>query len=211
VVSVGQKIQDANRQQEKSFTTKISTLSTELEALQSQIRAAQQEIQRLKDQPPYVKDTHATVYTSPTDYSSVSQQIPVHESHCSAHSAAADPQIEAADRFTQNPDAFTKKDVVSLTESSQEDIRLGKEMAPILGSYGQGNYWVITDDHSRHYLVPSPRIRLNENNLETLGTLYDFQNAADVNRHLKLVRIAVIEALPDAKWQLKERGIVAFE
>jgi len=100
---------------------------------------------------------------------------------------------------------------VSIPIDAQGSLWVGKAGSVILQEDIQGNYWVIQDGNNI-YLVPKDRIRLNANNLEPLAALYDFENQADVDRPLKLTKVAVVSRISGSEgWQLEEKGSLYFQ
>ena len=99
---------------------------------------------------------------------------------------------------------------VSIPIDAQGSLWVGKTEAAALKEDRQGNYWVI-EDGGNSYLVPKGEIRLNSSSLESLAVLYDFENQADVDRPLKLTKVAVVSRLSGSEgWQLKEKGSLRF-
>lgn len=116
-----------------------------------------------------------------------------------------------ADEDNTNLDNFNKIDTVALSQKSQEDIWLGLDTLPTFLSVSQGDYWVITQDNRKFYLVVQENVILNASNLKTLKIIYSYIEQPDISTLEKTYkRLARVECQPDSKWILVERGEILF-
>lgn len=132
------------------------------------------------------------------------------------HSSTPNPPLDITEllarEYYQYPSKFPPVATVSLTDESQRSQWVGKSGSPVLNSYNQGIYWVITNDHKTFYLVPKKGLRLNEGNLASLKILYEFENQPGASSSPKTTKAAVISQLPGGEgWQLEQPGRVVFE
>lgn len=106
--------------------------------------------------------------------------------------------------------SFPDKIEVSETASSKEKRWAGSQEAPILelNHRGRGEYWIIDNQ----YLVPKPKLKINEHNYKTLAALfqcYNYENNATDNMSLiKPAKVRFIHG--EEKWQLEEMGSLQF-
>jgi len=118
---------------------------------------------------------------------------------------------EPADKYRKNPSQFTHVETVALDPDTFKNLRQGKDEALVLFRSPTGNCWVIRDDRSNHYLVPSENFRLTEKSLDDLKNFYEIQNEpnADTRNKPQPIRLAVVTPADDG-WQLVERGKLRF-
>jgi len=116
-----------------------------------------------------------------------------------------------ADNYNQNPDAFTKVATVALSKKSQEDLWVGKNVTPVFSPLSQGDYWVVTTDNQKFYLVVKRNALLNANNLKTLKIIYNFADQANLSSLKRQYKsLAKVEKQAGKDWVLAQRGELLF-
>lgn len=126
------------------------------------------------------------------------------------HRGFTQPPTDAA-AYNQNSDLFNTIATVALSQSSQENLRIGKSVIPVFSTSPQGDYWVITKDAQTFYIVVKDRALLNKNNLETLQILYAFENQPGLaSRQRHYGKLAKVTAQSGNNWILEQRGELTF-
>lgn len=118
--------------------------------------------------------------------------------------------ISSAETYNQDSRSFTKVETVALSKASQEKLWVGKKVTPMFSQSSQGDYWVITQDSQTFYLVIKDDAPINENNLETLGIIYQFENRSNLSS-LRRQYSKLAEIMPQGnEWLLKQSGSLVF-
>lgn len=111
--------------------------------------------------------------------------------------------------YNNNIDLF--KIVVSETQDSQNSRRGGSQEPAIFSEDKRGNYWII-NSKNKQYLVPKPKIKINEHNSQTVGTLFECRGyQSGISSDFKLVKPGkVTSSVSGETWKLDESGILKF-
>ncbi|NEP58004.1 MAG: hypothetical protein F6K31_13435 [Symploca sp. SIO2G7] len=114
--------------------------------------------------------------------------------------------------YNANPASLSQKaTIVSETDESIEQRRLGRNLAPILEENRRGDYWILTSGSS-NYLIPKSNIRINEYNYKTVESLFecDVHQQGDFS-NLRLIEPAEVVPITSGKeWKLTKLGIIEF-
>jgi hypothetical protein len=118
------------------------------------------------------------------------------------------------DIYRQNPDNFKNKyapKVVSEDADNLQKRRAGDYQEIILGEDRQGNYWLFNDG-STTYLIPSPKLKINDLNIRTAGGLFTCENYTPGYQHVTIVRPAIVSAQlgGNERWKLEQKGVLEF-
>jgi len=117
----------------------------------------------------------------------------------------------SATAYNQNPNLFRRIDTVALSQTSQEDLRAGKNVIPTFSPLSQGDYWIVTEDNKTFYLVVKDRAILNKNNLETLQIIYAFDNQPSLSsKKRRYKRLSEVTRQSGTDWTLRQRGDLVF-
>ena len=101
---------------------------------------------------------------------------------------------------------------VSETQKSISDRSVGASQEVILEKKPRGMYGIITKDNY-HYLVPSTRFRITDNNYKTVQALFKCDGyQKGLSENFKLAQPARVSSLSsNQQWQLEESGVLEFE
>ncbi len=114
------------------------------------------------------------------------------------------------DTYNKNPDLLLKNAIlVSETEESIEQRRLGYKQPPIMEQHKHGNYWILTSGGD-NYLVPKGNMRINEYSYKTVESLFQCDGyTAGYSSNFILIKPAKV--FPSGKqWELIELGVIQF-
>ncbi|WYL96040.2 MAG: hypothetical protein HEQ35_21415 [Gloeotrichia echinulata IR180] len=124
------------------------------------------------------------------------------------------PQSESdlIDRFNSNPKTLSQNPIeVSETSESIDNRRLGYNKPVAVEKVGRnkGIAWVIKIDGS-DYLVPKPKLTINEYNYETIESLFNCKNyQSGQSQEFKLLNAAKLVSQGET-WELSEKGELSF-
>ncbi|XHR83756.1 MAG: hypothetical protein ACFKPT_05230 [Gloeotrichia echinulata GP01] len=124
------------------------------------------------------------------------------------------PQSESdlIDRFNSNPKALSQNPIeVSETSESIDNRRLGYNKPVAVEKVGRnkGIAWVINID-SVDYLVPKPKLKINEYDYETIESLFNCKNyQSGQSKEFSVVKAAKLVSQGET-WELSEKGELSF-
>lgn len=99
--------------------------------------------------------------------------------------------------------------IVSESELTAEQRRLGRDSQPILEPNNRGNYWIINHG-DMDYLVPKPTMKVNNHNYNTMSRLFNcLEYDPNSSKSFKLINPAKVSPMGE-KWQLVEEGELQF-
>jgi hypothetical protein len=144
-------------------------------------------------------------------YASPGYNLPSPET---AKAAPTPSEYPFLDTYRQSSDNFKNKyapKVVSEDADNLQKRRSGDYQEIILGEDRQGNYWLFNDG-STTYLVPSPKLKVNDLNIRTAGGLFTCENYTPGYQHVTIVRPAIVSAQlgGNERWKLEQKGILEF-
>ncbi|MGB7710364.1 MAG: hypothetical protein WBL95_12680 [Microcoleus sp.] len=113
--------------------------------------------------------------------------------------------------YNQNPSTLLKSvAVVSETEESINNRRLGSSQPVVLEESRKGNYCII-NEAGVNYMVPKENLKVNQYNYNTMEVLFECRGyQSGYSSSFQLVKPARVSLTSGNKWQLIERGIVEF-
>ena len=128
--------------------------------------------------------------------------------------AAAPSLYPFLDTYRQSVDNFKNRyspKVVSEDADNLQKRRAGDYQEIILGEDRQGNYWLFNDG-STTYLIPSPKLKVNDLNIRTAGGLFTCENYTPGYQHVTIVRPAIVSVQTSTgeHWKLEQKGILEF-
>jgi hypothetical protein len=129
-------------------------------------------------------------------------------------SAAAPSIYPFLDTYRQSSDNFKNQyspKIVSEDADNLQKRRAGDYQEIILGEDRQGNYWLFNDG-STTYLIPSPKLKINDLNIRTAGGLFTCENYTPGYQHVNVVRPAIVSSQigTNERWKLEQKGILEF-
>jgi hypothetical protein len=150
-------------------------------------------------------------YGGNADYANPGYSLPSPEA---ANAAPTKSEYPFLDTYRQSSDNFKNKyapKVVSEDADNLQKRRSGDYQEIILGEDRQGNYWLFNDG-STTYLVPSPKLKVNDLNIRTAGGLFTCENYTPGYQHVNVVRPAIISIQQgvNERWKLEKKGILEF-
>jgi hypothetical protein len=131
-----------------------------------------------------------------------------------AKAAAASSLYPFLDTYRQSSDTFKNQyspKIVSEDADNLQKRRAGDYQEIILGEDRQGNYWLFNDG-STTYLIPSPKLKVNDLNIRTAGGLFTCENYTPGYQHVNVVRPAIVSAQTGMgeRWKLEQKGVLEF-
>jgi hypothetical protein len=117
--------------------------------------------------------------------------------------------------YQQSTDAFKQQySPMAVSEDSENLQRrwAGEQQEIILGEDRQGNYWLVQAANTT-YLVPSPKLKVNDMNMRTAGGLFECTSYNPGYRTMKVVKPAIVSAqsgLGNQRWKLEQKGVLEF-
>jgi hypothetical protein len=150
-------------------------------------------------------------YSNDVGYANPGYNLPSPEA---ANAAPIPSEYPFLDTYRQSSDNFKNKytpKVVSEDADNLQKRRAGDYQEIILGEDRQGNYWLFNDG-STTYLIPSPKLKINDLNIRTAGGLFTCENYTPGYQHVNVVRPAIISIQQgvNERWKLEKKGILEF-
>jgi hypothetical protein len=131
-----------------------------------------------------------------------------------AKAAVAPSLYPFLDTYRQSSDNFKNQyspKIVSEDADNLQKRRAGDYQEIILAEDRQGNYWLFNDG-STTYLIPSPKLKINDLNIRTAGGLFTCENYTPGYQHVNIVRPAIVSAQTGMgeRWKLEQKGVLEF-
>ncbi len=150
-------------------------------------------------------------YSSDVGYADPGYNLPSPEAAKAAPTPSEYPFLET---YRQSSDNFKSRyapKVVSEDADNLQKRRSGDYQDIILGEDRQGNYWLFNDG-STTYLIPSPKLKVNDLNIRTAGGLFTCENYTPGYQHVTIVRPAIVSSQlgSDERWKLEQKGVLEF-
>ena len=121
------------------------------------------------------------------------------------------PQFGRTKQARPNPSSFSRIATVKMTQKSREEIWVGKNVAAVFSPSSQGDYWIVSPDNQRYYIILKDKAILNANNLKTLKILYDFVDQPKLSTLRRQYNVtAEVKPLDGNKWELVCCGKLTF-
>jgi hypothetical protein len=117
--------------------------------------------------------------------------------------------------YRQSPDTFKNQYSPNTVSEDSENIQkrwAGEQQEIILGEDRQGNYWLV-QENSTIYLIPSPKLKVNDMNMRTAGGLFDCENYTPGYRTMTVTKPAIVSAhfsMNNQRWKLEQKGVLEF-
>jgi hypothetical protein len=117
--------------------------------------------------------------------------------------------------YRQSPDTFKNQYSPNTVSEESENIQkrwAGEQQEIILAEDRQGNYWLI-QENSTIYLIPSPKLKVNDMNMRTAGGLFDCENYTPGYRTMTVTKPAIVSAhvsMSNQRWKLEQKGVLEF-
>jgi hypothetical protein len=124
------------------------------------------------------------------------------------------PHYPFLDTYRQSADSFknqyTPKIVSEDADNLQKRFR-GEQQEIILSADRQGSYWLFNEG-STIYLMPSPKLKVNDLNMRTAGGLFDCNNYTPGYQSMTIVRPAILSFQKggNERWKLEQKGALEF-
>jgi hypothetical protein len=114
---------------------------------------------------------------------------------------------QSSDNFKNQ---YSPKSVSEDADNLQKRWR-GEQQEIILSEDRSGNYWLFDED-SAIYLIPSPKLKVNDMNMRTAGSLFDCNNYTPGYQSMSVVRPAIVSSQlgSNERWKLEQKGILEF-
>jgi hypothetical protein len=128
--------------------------------------------------------------------------------------AAAPSAYPFLDTYRRSTDNFKNKYSPKIVSEDADNLQKrwsGDHQEIILGEDRSGNYWLFNED-SAIYLIPSPKLKVNDMNMRTAGSLFDCNNYTPGYQSMTIVRPAIVSSQLGAneRWKLEQKGILEF-
>jgi hypothetical protein len=118
------------------------------------------------------------------------------------------------DTYRRSSDNFKNQYAPKIVSEDADNLQKrwsGDHQEIILGEERQGNYWLFNEG-SAIYLIPSPKLKVNDMNIRTAGSLFDCNNYTPGYQSMTVVRPAIVSSQLGAneRWKLEQKGILEF-
>ncbi len=118
------------------------------------------------------------------------------------------------DTYRRSTDSFKNQyspKIVSEDANNLQKRWSGDHQEIILGEDRSGNYWLF-NENSAIYLIPSPKLKVNDMNMRTAGSLFDCNNYTPGYQTMTIIRPAIVSSQLGAneRWKLEQKGILEF-
>lgn len=119
------------------------------------------------------------------------------------------------DSYQKSTDAFKHQYSPTTVSEDAENLQrrwAGEQQEIILGADRQGNYWLLRVAETT-YLLPSPKLKVNDMNLRTAGGLFECANYHPGYRTMQVVKPAIVSAqsgMGNQRWKLEQKGVLEF-
>ncbi|MFB2770955.1 hypothetical protein ACE1AT_16935 [Pelatocladus sp. BLCC-F211] len=127
------------------------------------------------------------------------------------------PNIPHLEEYNKDPESLEKYKpiLLSITDETIHQCRLGITQPILLEKNRRGNYWIIPENEPAKigkYLVPKANLKINEYSLETFKLLFEIDGENQNNSSkFKVIKPALLIYIEQDTWQLKEPGIIKLE
>jgi hypothetical protein len=128
--------------------------------------------------------------------------------------AAAPSAYPFLDTYRRSTDNFKNQYSPKIVSEDADNLQKrwsGDHQEIILGEDRSGNYWLFNED-STIYLIPSPKLKVNDMNMRTAGSLFDCNNYTPGYQSMTIIRPAIVSSQLGAneRWKLEQKGILEF-
>jgi hypothetical protein len=202
-----------SRSQIKSLTDKLNTSEQKLKTQGDQLKTIGSEAANARNLTSRMNAIEQASQRKSNDigYADPNYNLP---SPGVAKAAAAPSLYPFLDTYRQSSDIFKNQyspKIVSEDADNLQKRRAGDYQEIILGEDRQGNYWLFNDG-STTYLVPSPKLKINDLNIRTAGGLFTCENYTPGYQHINIVRPAIVSAQTGMgeRWKLEQKGVLEF-
>jgi hypothetical protein len=118
------------------------------------------------------------------------------------------------DTYRRSSDNFKNQYSPKIVSEDADNLQKrwsGDHQEIILGEDRSGNYWLFNEG-SAIYLIPSPKLKVNDMNMRTAGSLFDCNNYTPGYQSMIVVRPAIVSSQLGAneRWKLEQKGILEF-
>jgi hypothetical protein len=192
----------------KSLQQKFKTYEANQE---NQFKSVSSVVEKIYSPTP-VNETHQQQSYGVSSYSSLSNEQPGFES--GKLKPLAKPVYPCLDKYRQSIESFKNQYSPSVVSEEAENFQKrwsGSQQEIILGENRQGNYWIFNEDSSI-YLVPSPKLKVNDMTIRTARGLFDLYNFRHGYGSITIIEPAIVSVLPGAnqRWKLEHQGVLEF-
>jgi hypothetical protein len=204
-----------SRSQIKSLTDRLSALEQKQKAQGDQLKLIGSEAANTRNLTSRMNAIEQASsqqrYSGDVVYANQGFNLPSPEAAKAAPTPSEYPFLET---YRQSSDNFKNKyapKIVSEDADNLQKRRAGDYQEIILGEDRQGNYWLFNDG-STTYLIPSPKLKINDLNIRTAGGLFTCENYTPGYQHVTIVRPAIVSAQlgGNERWKLEQKGILEF-
>ncbi|MEM8503675.1 MAG: hypothetical protein AAF716_11050 [Cyanobacteria bacterium P01_D01_bin.1] len=203
------------------FTASNDTqIATALRRLEQQVARNEENQNRLFNN---VQNIHKAVTDIASSTSTASQPVSSYSDYSSNYSdipnyeKAQEPQAsrstakKRAKQSHQDISNLPRIATVEMTRDSQEKIWVGKNVAAVFSVSSRGDYWIVSPDNQRFYIILKDKALLNANNLKTLKILYDFVDQSKLSSlQRRYDKPAEVKPLGGDEWELVRSGKLTF-
>jgi hypothetical protein len=153
--------------------------------------------------------------SSDASYASYQTSYPVSFSDTTVAKVSTAPSpYPFLDLYRQSPDIFRNQYTPKTVSEDSDNFNrrwAGNQQEIILGEDRTGNYWLFNEGDLM-YLIPVPKLKVNEIKMRTVGGLFDCNNHMDNYQSLSVIRPAIVSPQPGVKgqWKLEQKGVLDF-
>jgi hypothetical protein len=210
-------------QHKKSADAKTKTLAKELKAALEKLHEqgikvdrANQDLVQANKRIDNIKPAPITQAYVPSN----TQPYPQFDQAQAAVPSPAKPPVAKSnynflDEYNRHQESFAQQyfpTVVSEDADNINERRSGDSNDVILGENSRGNYWLVSENN-KIYLVPKPKIKIQEHNIRTVRELFDCTTFDPDYQSFSVVEPALVSVYASAsglKWRVDRKGELKF-
>jgi hypothetical protein len=117
------------------------------------------------------------------------------------------------DVYRRSPDNFKNKYAPKVVSEDADNLQKrwsGDHQEIILGEERQGNYWLFNEG-SLIYLIPNPKLKVIDQNMRTVGSLFNCENyAPGLTMTVVIPAIVSVQVGLNDRWRLEQKGTLEF-
>lgn len=95
------------------------------------------------------------------------------------------------------------------TQESVENRLAVVSKAIFLSNTNKGKYWIV-EENNQYFLVPYPKININEHNKYTIKNLFECNDSSSGDYNFQLIQPAKVSKIDSGLWKLEQKGKLEF-
>jgi hypothetical protein len=199
-----------SRSQIKSLTDRLSTAEQKQKAQGDQFKTISSEAANARNLTSRMNAIEQANQRKTNDISYPTYDLP----SPGLEKAAIPSPYPFLDTYRRSSDGFRNQYSPKIVSEDADNLQKrwsGDHQEIILGEDRSGNYWLFNEG-SAIYLIPSPKMKVNDMNMRTAGSLFDCNNYTPGYQSMIVVRPAIVSSQlgGNERWKLEQKGILEF-